>query len=368
MQRVVFVTSHYLNSDRKAGFHWLADALWRSGWHVLFFTESLSWLSFLRRDERCKYPLGREAHQLRYVRERLASYVWLTPFHPINLRSELINRLSAPVLKLYPRFSLGAAEDEIARADLFVFDSDHGLFLFDRFKELNPRARFVYRVSDDVRMMRHHPLLPMQEERIVGQFDLISVPSTRIGQRFADRANVQMHHHGLDKALFDQPYANPYRTPRPNVLYVGKHHFDAEFMARAVRLLPAWSFHVFGAVGSLPAAVNLTRHGERPFAELAPYLQHADIGLQCLAYAPGAEAFTDSLKMFQYTYCRLPIVAPSFLKQERPHVFYYEAGDDASIRQALLAAQGHDRGQISTAGVTTWDDLAARLAAAPLAA
>jgi len=368
MQRVVFVTSHYLNSDRKAGFHWLADALWRSGWHVLFFTESLSWLSFLRRDERCQYPLGREAHQLRYVRERLASYVWLTPFHPINLRSGLINRLGAPLLKLYPRFSLGAAEAEIARADLFVFDSDHGLFLFDRFKELNPRARYVYRVSDDIRMMRHHPLLPAQEETIVGQFDLISVPSPRIRQRFADLANVEVHHHGLDKALFDRPHANPYQTPRPNVLYVGKHHFDADFMTRAVRLLPAWSFHVFGTVGDLPTAANLTCHGERPFAELAPYLQHADVGLQCLAYTPGAEAFTDSLKMFQYTYCRLPIVAPSFLRHDRPHVFYYEPGDDASIRRALLAAHAYDRTQISAASVVTWDELASRLAASPLAA
>jgi 2-beta-glucuronyltransferase len=363
MQRVVFVTSHYLNSDRKAGFHWLADALWRSGWHVLFFTESLSWLSYLRRDARCKYPLHREAHQLRYLRERLASYVWLTPFHPINLRSGLINRLSASVLKLYPRFSLGEAEAEIARADLFVFDSDHGLFLFDRFKELNPHARFVYRVSDDIRMMRHHPLLPKHEERIVGQFDLISVPSTRLRQRFAELANVQVHHHGLDKASFDQAYPNPFQTPRPNVLYVGKHHFDADFMARAVRLLPAWSFHVFGAVGNLARAGNLICPGERPFAELVPYLQHADIGLQCLAYRPGAEAFTDSLKMFQYTYCRLPIVAPSYLKHERPHVFYYEPGDDASIRQALVNAQGYDRTQISSTGVVTWDELAAKLAA-----
>src|SRR6185295_944473 len=105
--------------------------------------------------------------RLRPVRERMDSYVWLTPFHPINARSNLLNRLSAPVFKRYARFGLGAAEAEIARADLFVFDSDHGLFLFDRFKKLNPRARFVYRVSDNIQMLRHHPLLPSEEERIV---------------------------------------------------------------------------------------------------------------------------------------------------------------------------------------------------------
>jgi 2-beta-glucuronyltransferase len=363
MKRVVLVTSHYLESDRKAGFHWLAEAYWRAGWEVLFFTESISWLSVLRRDARCRYPVVREAHRLRQVRERMLSYVWLTPFHPINLRSGLLNSLSTPMLQLYPRFSLGEAESLIATADLFVFDSDHGLFLFDRFKELNPEARFVYRVSDDVRMMQHHPLLPSQEERIVGAFDLVSAPSSIFPQRFPHLAHVHFHNHGLEKELFDTTHADPYTTPRPNVIYVGKHYFDADFMVRAVRLFPDWSFHVFGAVAGLPAAANLTAHGERPFAELIPYLQHADLGLQNLAYTPGAEWFTDSLKMFQYTYCKLPIVAPYFLRSERPHVFYYEPGDDVSIVQALNAARSFDRTHIASSVVLTWDDLASKLAA-----
>ncbi len=364
MKRVVFVTSHYLESDRKAGFHWLAESFWRAGWHVLFFTESISWLSLLRRrDPRCRHPLLRDRHRLRYVRERMASYVWLTPFHPINLKLGMLNCVSAPLLKLYPRFSLGEAAAEIAAADLFVFDSDHGLFLFDRFKQLNPRARFVYRVSDNIRMMRHNPLLPAQEKRILDRFDLISVPTTIFAQQHAHLQNVSFHNHGLEKRLFDQPHENPYPTPRPNVLYVGKHFFEADFMVRAVRLFPEWSFHVFGDVGPLPVAANLMRHGERPFAELVPYLQHADIGLQNLTYTPGAEWFTDSLKMFQYTYCRLPIVAPRFLKHDRPHVFYYEPGDDASIRHAMLAAHAYDRKCISCDGVLSWDELALKLAA-----
>lgn len=363
MKRVIFVTSHYWDSHRKAGFHWLADAFWRAGWDVLFFTESISWLSWLRRDRRFSYPIFREANKLRPIRERMASYVWLTPFHPVNLRNKLLNRLSAPVLSCYQHFSLGAAQPEVARADLFVFDSDHGLFLFDRFKQLNPRARFVYRVSDDIRMMRHNPLLPAQEERIVPHFDLISAPSSRYQQLFPDLANVFLHNHGLEKNLFDRPHVNPYLTPGPNVVYVGKHYFDADFMVQAVRQFPTWSFHVFGAVGELPAARNLTCYGERPFVELVPYLRHADIGLQNLTYRPGAEWFSDSLKIFQYTYCRLPIVATSYMRQARPHVSYYEPGDPESIRQALLAASRYDRAQISTADVLSWDDVASKLAA-----
>lgn len=362
MKRVVFITSHYLRSDHKAGFHWLAEAFWRRGWHVTFFTESISWLSLLRRDERCKYPIVREAGRLLNVRDRLDSYVWLTPYHPVNLRFDIANRLAAPLLALYARFGLGEAEPAIAAADLFVFDSDHGLHLFGRIKEMNLRARYVYRVSDHIPMMRHHPLLPAQEERIVSQFDLVSVPATFMKKRFQHAPNVEVQSHGLEKALFDQPHANPYQTRRPNVLYVGKHHFDADCVVRACALFPEWSFHVIGDLGALPRAANLHCYPERPFADLVPYLQHADIGLQSLRYSPGAEAFTDSLKMYQYTYCRLPIVAPAFLKNDRPHVFYYTLGDDASIRQALLDAARFDRTRISTAEVHTWDEIAGKVA------
>src|ERR1043166_6161772 len=163
--------------------------MWRAGWHVLFFTESVSWLSLLRHDPRCKYPLFRERHRPPPVRERMSSYVWLTPFHPVNLRLRLLNRLSTALLQRYAGFSLGEAESEIARAALFFFDSDHGLFLVDRFKSLNPRARFVYRVSDDIHMMGHHPVLPAHEARIVERFDMISAPSAFFEKRFPDLPN-----------------------------------------------------------------------------------------------------------------------------------------------------------------------------------
>ena len=116
-------------------------------------------------------------------------------------------------------------------------------------------------------------------------------------------------------------------------------------------------------IPNLPAVPNLHAYGERPFAETIPYLKHADVGLQARAYCVGAECLTDSLKMHQYTYCQLPIIAPAFLRHERRHVFYYEPGNDDSIRQAFTDALAFDRTQISPATVLSWDDIAAKLAA-----
>jgi 2-beta-glucuronyltransferase len=363
MNRVVLVTAHYLESKHKTGFHWMADALLRAGWDVLFFTESISWLSWLRGDPRFQYPIFRDANRLCRVRERLHSYVWFTPFHPGNLRVTLANNLSRPLFRGYPSLRLKrAAERKIAATDLLIFDSSHGLLLFDRFKQLNPRARFVYRVSDDLRLMDNHPLLLETEQRIVHQFDLVSAPSEFIHRRFAHLPRAGLHKHGIRKQLFDKSYPRPYAGGGPAVLYVGRNHFDHDFLRRAVRLFPKWSFHVFGAIADLPTTANLKAHGERPYEELIPYLKHADIGLQTLKYAAGAESFADSLKMQQYTYCKLPIVAPTFLKSDRPHVFYYEPGDDATIRQALLDAARFDRALVPVGDVWSWDEMVTRLA------
>jgi 2-beta-glucuronyltransferase len=286
----------------------------------------------------------------------------LTPFHPLNLRRGWLNRLSGPLLKTYGSLPLSGAEAMVAQADLLVFDSDHGLFLFDRFKKLNPRARCVYRVSDDLPTMRQHPILLATELRLQNEFDLVSVPSEFMRERLAASGKVELHRHGLRRELFERPCSNPFANAGPNVLFVGRKYLDADFLARATTLFPAWSFHVFGPTDHLPSAPNLSIYGERSFEELIPYLRHADIGLQTLIYWPGAECFTDSLKMQQYTFCRLPIVAPAFLRTLQPHVFYYEAGDDESIRRALKAAIAFDRGAIPVGDVGTWDEMIVKLA------
>ena len=84
-------------------------------------------------------------------------------------------------------------------------------------------------------------------------------------------------------------------------------------------------------------------------------------GLHTLAYSNGAEAFTDSLKVMQYTYLGLPIVAPEFLRSDRPHLFCYQPEDPASIRTALDGALQYDRSQVPRRSVRSWEELAQAL-------
>ncbi len=363
MSRIVLVTAQYLRSRHKAGFHWLAEAYWQGGWDVVFFTESLSWLSWLRGNDRFRYPVRREANRLQAERDRLSSFVWLTPFHPIRLRSAWLDRLSRPLFARYGRLPLHGFEAVVAAADLLIFDSSYGLLLFDRFREVNPRARLVYRVSDDLALAGNHPILLETETRILPHFHRVSVPCASIRRRLGAAPNVAVHAHGVAKELFDQPTANPYGRPGPHALFVGRYWFDHDFVRRAARLMPDWQFHIVGPIAPQDGAANVHFHGELPFAQTVPYLRHADIGLQPLAGLPSVEVFSDSLKVHQYTYCRLPIVAPEEMCGGRSHFFGYRPGDDGSIRAALLAARAFDRGRVPRDAVPGWDDLARELAA-----
>jgi 2-beta-glucuronyltransferase len=329
----------------------------------------------------------------------------------------LLNLLSRRFSRLYARFPLGAAKDYIRAADLVIFESTPGLMLFERFKRLNPKARFVYRVSDDLGLLEASPLVTQAMEKAKDRFDLISVPCRYALKTFGGCRNVSLHHHGLDKTIFDQPCANPFETwhgrpafaaiaatarrrpahdigvahakyvgwagslrsgavcreagvlptppgahARTNAVFVGCSHVDRDFLARAARLMPDWAFHVIGPLEGLPQADNIIAYGEMPFLQTVPYIKHADIGLQIRSAGPGAQSLVDSLKVIQYTYCHLPIVAPEFLRCRRTNFFYYQPGDDDSIAAALTAAKAMDRTTIDTTGIHTWDELAKTLA------
>ena len=364
MKKVVLVTGHYWRSKRKAGFHWLADAYHRMGWDVLFFTTSISWVSWLRRDHRSRYKeVLRQRRRIVEVGSNFRSYVWFTPFHPADLRLNWLNRLTSGMFQLYGNLPLGEAEGFIKTADLFVFESTPGLLLVERFRKLNPAARFVYRVSDDLRLLRTHPVVLEAERNLLSRFDLVSVPSPYLFRLFAGKTrNLRLHYHAIRKDLFDREWRNPYeRDGLPNLVFVGVSHFDHDFLERASRLFPRWRFHIIGPIDPTPHRANVIFYGEVPFEETVPYIKFADIGLANWAYRPGAESFSDSLKIIQYTYVRLPVVAPDFIRSNRLNVVTYRPGDDQSIANALMAARSMDRSNISVEGIYSWEELAATL-------
>ncbi len=362
MKTAIFISGHYYASKRKAGFHWLADSLWRQGWRVIFVTAPVSWLSWARRDHRHQYPIREEANRMVRVAENLESYVWWTPWHPANLRSGLLDRLASGLYRKYHELPLGPLEDEAKTADLFVYESTPALPLFERFSALNPNARAVYRVSDDIRTLNMHPMLSEVERRIAPQFDMISSPTALIHEKFSHLAHAQLQPHGVPVNLYAAADKSPYDTSDGlDHVFVGIARLDNAFIEIASAARPADRFHIIGPVGPLPRRDNVIAYGELPFEETVPYVRHADIGLHILERSPGVEVFRDSLKVVQYSWCRLPIVAPCFLRSARPNVACYERNDTASITDAIERAAQLQPNADWADGIDSWDDVARTL-------
>ncbi len=361
-RRVVLISGHYLGSKRRAGFHHLAEAYWRAGWDVTFVTAHISLLSRLRRDHRFAYPVRAEANTFVTVRERLTSFVLMTPMHPVSLRSDLANRLAAPLFARYARISLKLLEGRLADADLVVFEGSAALLLVDRIRNLAPRARLVYRASDDLRRLGLHPLILEAEAKAIPLFDEVSVPTTQIADVLGRFGTVHVHPPGIDKAAFDRPTQSPYEDGTNGIFAGVSPFFDYESLRAAAEVASHASFHVIGPPPR-PMPENVTFRSEMPFDELVPYLQHATFGL--LLFPGGAAAVAlggQGNKVAQYSYCRLPIVAPAHLDIERANMCVFERGDPVSLRNALAQAEQMEHSAEFAEGVLSADELAAILA------
>ena len=358
MKQAILLTTHCWNSKRRAGFHWIADSLWRAGWDVLFVTDVLSWIDRLKGCYRfnCVPPGGFN----RVVKEmdRLDSYVVYHPWRPTRVRLDVVNHLTYPWFSTFGRIPLPGLEKRVREADLLIFESSFGLMFFDRFKLLNPKARFVYRVSDDLHIKNAHAVLLDTERRIAPHFDLVSTYQETVQRRFEHLPHARLSPHGVPCHLYDQEYENPYKSfTGANALFVGTAFFDMDFLNRASRLFPEVNFHMIGPIGNIPVRPNIIAYGELPYTETIPYVKFADIGLNPLTFS----SFANSNKVVQFTYCRLSIVTSDLNQNDQPHVFCYHPGDDTSIEQAIRNALSFDRNKVPASSVQSWDQLTAHL-------
>jgi 2-beta-glucuronyltransferase len=206
--------------------------------------------------------------------------------------------------------------------------------------------------------LRLHPLVRRLETVLAARCDIVSTPSAYLHRRFERLPNAYLHGHAIDKSVFDEPVPSPYTSPL-NAVFLGFYQPDVAFLRAAAQAHPEVTFHIVGQRIDL-GEPNIISHGEVPFRDTLPFVKHADIGLHTVAYRPGAEALTDALKVIQFSYCGIPIIAPAFLESSRPNVVAYEPGDRASAADAISAALALDVTPASN--IPSWEDLATLLA------
>lgn len=357
-RRVLIVTGHHFaEAPRKVDLHFMADALRASGDHVDFLACRLSFLSRFLKDGRFAYARQRPLNRWNPLSKGLEEFLWYAPFHPMNLKLPLLNTLSAPLFRLYDRLLPKAVMDRMASYTHILIESGPPPLLTRRIRQAAPSARIIYHAADRLKTIRVHPCVEAALAEGIEDYDLIHIMAEAMRADFPADAPILYLPHGIAKDSFDGETDSPYAAPR-NAVSVGDMLFDARVIDVLAAAYPDWTFHLFGkrAVPSERRA-NIVAHGEVAFETIVPFIKFADIGLAPYRRSDGADYLSQSsLKMIQYSYCRLPIVAPTFAAGGRDHVCAYDPGDEASIVEAFRRAQSFDRGTIETASIRSWQE------------
>ncbi|MBS9476102.1 GumK N-terminal domain-containing glycosyltransferase [Ancylobacter radicis] len=366
MPKLTIVSTHvYSGLGRKASIHFLADAYARRGYAVSFVSVG-------------RGPLHRVRNKAyRTIRATVGVNQWRSyggvsailteqALEIINLRKKPLNELWGRIIQMSGCRIAAPARQAVIDADILIIDSGVSLLFADAVRALNPHAPLVFNAADIMACIGAHPLLTQLEQRLALNADVTRIPSPLMQSLLPAGARCLVAPHGLDKSVFDACRQSPYKDGTINIVSVGNTlHDAASFDLFAGALEGNVILHCFGGSVSAVTSPNVIYYGERPFAEIIPYLKFADAGLAAYRVSASTAYMADSsLKMIQYRYCGLPAFVPNTIRWSYEGVITYTPGDRESIGRALMLLLHEKRGRkIEGAPVLSWDDVAGMILA-----
>ncbi len=347
------IVAHEVNAKRKVGFHFWCEYLVGLGHQVKFVSVGHSFLTKLQG----KTPPINKNKWVSYS-PNLQSYAWVPPVHPC-LNKKYLSPFLMPIFRNIPNFFSNEDFKNLEHSDVFIVESGIGLSLIPKLKKICPNAIFIYSACDRLKTVGAHPYVLEAEKNALQFFDLIRVPATVMLSDFEANCPIEYIPQGMDKIDFDQPHQNPY-TSSKNAVSVGDMLFDEKVISTLAENFSDWTFHLFGRNAKLSTPKsNVIAHGEVSIQAITAFIKHADIGIAPYKNAPNCEYLSQSsLKMIQYTYSKLPIVAPTFASNGRRNVLAYKSSDLLDeVISAFNNAIKFDRNLINIADVLTWDQV-----------
>ena len=361
--KFLFLSAHIYSSKNKAGFHHLADAANRLKHNVFFCTVPNTPFNII-------YELFRHPSRCWLRIKSLYSTLFKTTQNHINYSTYF--SLIYPMPRYHGWFKLKELGFKYGFSRLFcnhtydviIVESCAGLLLIPTLKKRFPNATFIYRVSDCLEMLDSDPNFIDFETAILPTFDLVSTPISTITSHLQQKcpsAHILTHPHGINTDDFDRAslLPSPYNQSL-NAIFIGMYPgIDWYFLDNAAQQFPNIKFHIFGPYKKKIQHPNIIYYGTQPFHTLFPYIVHATIGLHIKTLQKNKHQ-TDtkfkSLKFVQYTYAKLPIIAPEAMQITEPHVFSY-TNNPTSIKHAVEKSLRHSKDNINTDHISSWDNL-----------
>lgn len=357
MKKTLIISAHDFRTDRRTSIHFLAEEIQKTGL-VHFFSLRYSWLSKFKKDFRT--PLDTKANKVETFKG-VESFLWKTIIHPFNTRKKYLTGLENILFKAFQRLPNKQLVDWIKDADVIIFESGTSIIHFELAKKLNPNALFIYRASDDLDTINVAQFVKKTFLKVSKDFDQVCLLAPLISKNIAYKDNLYYVPNGVSRDMSELGDPNPYKDGK-NAVSVGSMLFDLNFIEILAPKFPDITFHLIGT-GIKPEDIigpNVIVYDHMAFNEVLRYIKHADIGLAPYITDEDSAYLADSsMKMLQYDFFKLPIVAPQIVIGDYPNRFGYIEGDAASIQEAMNLALGSS--QTQNREVLFWDQVVDRL-------
>lgn len=342
--------------------HFVSQALAARGHHVETISVGYSHLTYFKRKEFYQRLVLHQRNRFVETAPRYRSACYLPPLHPFSSQSALLNAITAPFFRLYGRMLPGFMKKAILRADIVAIESGTAIAFFEAARRINRQAQIVYFCRDRLDTVGASRYLQRLEERIAPHFDRIIVPSPRMAEHFQKTRQVVVIPQGIDKKAFDDRDASPYPAGSRNGVVVGNMLFDKDSMLEIALHAPDIAFHIFGSGIPTGFPKNVTVYGERSFQEIIPYIKFADFGVAPYRLDERELYLVESsLKLQQYSYCLLPILAPELMAGSRENIVSYDRHNETNWAGKVHSAATMPHEPIWRNGIHTWDEIAKRI-------
>ncbi len=360
----------YGNNAHHLGSHHYADLFAADGNQVFWIGNPLH-----------VFNLARAARGSAAEREAIAAWraggaaarAGVTSYHPFTLLPyrDAPALGSRAVMENTLRFAVPPLKSALARRG---FESPDLLWLAQSHASVSVMKliagrKLAYRVSDSLLDMPTVPkTMRSGEAEILERADVVFVTAHRLLEEVhaVRTKNVFYLPNGVQYAHFQDDNrpepADIAGFSRPRILYVGaiSSWFDVALAAEAARALPEYQFIYIGRVDTDISALTQHRNvhilGPRPYAQLPPYMRHADAAIIPFLKNRITDA-TSPIKLFEYAAAGLPIVSARLYETEmtRSPAALTDTPDEfvAAIRAAV--AGGRDLPELTAfAQANSW--------------
>ncbi|MBD1548955.1 polysaccharide biosynthesis protein GumK [Roseibium aggregatum] len=357
-----FTSQPFLSDMRKVSTHFIAEEWAKAGHTVHVATVGLSYLTLLKNKALFQRLSVAQKNRFAETSPGLFASAYMPPLHPFSSGKPLLNMLNRPFFGLYGSMIPGYMKTPLAEADVVIFEPGTCLSFYEAVRRFNPKAACVYIQRDWLETIGAAAVLQEMEQRMYRTLDLVITPSSKIAAEVPAPCRVEIVPQAINKDLFDADTVSPYPENTRNAISVGNMLFDETSLRAMAEAAPDVTFHIFGAHFAGPRPANVIEHGEKPFAELIPYMKHADFGIAPYRISPNELYLAEtSLKFLQYAYCRLPVLTPDLIEDGRGNLIGYSLEGETDWPGKIRAALTMEKSDRFQDGILTWEEVAEKI-------